>query len=136
MAANNSLQGMNVVLFITDQERAVQHFPPDWLAENMPGARYLAEHGLTFPRAFCNSAMCSPSRATLFTGYFPAQHGVKWTLEENMNDPTLYPQQTLPLPPALPNLATVMQCAGYSTPYRGKFHLTKREQPASICPRT
>ena len=24
--------GMNVVLFLTDQERAIQHFPPDWAA--------------------------------------------------------------------------------------------------------
>jgi arylsulfatase A-like enzyme len=68
--------------------------------------------------------MCSPSRATLFTGYFPAQHGVKWTLEDNMTGDQ-YPQAELPLPPELPNLATIMSAAGFSTPYRGKFHLTK-----------
>ena len=31
--------------------------------------------------------MCSPSRSTLMTGYFPAQHGVKYTLEANMPAP-------------------------------------------------
>src|SRR5213076_2493941 len=56
------------------------------------------------------------------TGYFPAQHGVKWTLEESM-PASEYPQQELPLD--LLNLATVMTSAGYSTPYKGKFHLTK-----------
>jgi choline-sulfatase len=126
VTATHPFQGMNVVLFITDQERAIQHFPKDWRKDNMPGAQYLADNGLSFERACCNACMCSPSRATLMTGYFPAQHGVKWTLEENMTTDAT-PQQTLPLD--LPNLATVMKACGYSTPYRGKFHLTKPATP-------
>jgi arylsulfatase A-like enzyme len=113
---------MNVLMFITDQERAIQHFPRGWAEENLPGATRLARHGLTFTRAFCNACMCSPSRASLLTGYFPAQHGVKWTLEEGMSPPD-NPQQVLPT--TLPNLATVMASIGYSTVYKGKFHLTK-----------
>src|SRR3954453_16936691 len=66
--------------------------------------------------------MCSPSRATLMTGFFPAQHGVKWTLETDM-PARQYPQKNMPTD--LPNLATVMAAAGYSTPLKGKFHLTK-----------
>jgi arylsulfatase A-like enzyme len=56
------------------------------------------------------------------TGYFPAQHGVKWTLEQNMPD-SQYPQAELPLD--LANLGKVMAAAGYATPYKGKFHVTK-----------
>ncbi len=115
-----TLKGMNVLLFMTDQERAIQHFPPGWAARNLPGATRLAKYGLTFPRAFCNACMCSPSRATLMTGLFPAQHGVKWTLEPGLEPPT-NPQQTMPTD--LPNLATVMAAAGYATTYKGKFHL-------------
>jgi len=113
---------MNVMLFLTDQQRAIQHFPPDWAEKNLPGMQRLKNQGLTFERAFCNACMCSPSRATLMTGFFPAQHGVKWTLELNMTSSD-NPQQTLPT--ELPNLATVMAAAGYSTPMKGKFHLTK-----------
>ena len=62
--------------------------------------------------------MCSPARSTLMSGYFPAQHGVKYTLEENMPaEGTLgedgqelektYPQ--VELPTDLANLATVMR---------------------------
>jgi arylsulfatase A-like enzyme len=113
---------MNVLLFITDQERALQHFPTNWAKKNLPGMERLRRHGLSFPRAFCNACMCSPSRATLMTGCFPAQHGVHWTLEQSMPDDQ-YPQAEMPLD--LPNIATVMKAAGYATPYKGKFHLTK-----------
>ena len=76
--------GMNVILFLTDQERAIQHFPPGWSERNLPGLTRLQRHGITFENAFTNACMCSPARSTLMTGYFPAQHGVKYTLEENM----------------------------------------------------
>ena len=122
MSTKRNLKGMNVLVFLTDQERAVQHFPKGWARKNLPGDDRLRRHGLTFPRAFCNACMCSPSRATLMTGYFPAQHGVKWTLEESM-PASEYPQQELPL--NLLNVGTVMASVGYSTPYKGKFHLTK-----------
>ena len=125
MSTRQDLKGMNVLLFLTDQERAIQHFPPGWAEQNLPGEQRLKRHGLSFERAFCNACMCSPSRATLMTGYFPAQHGVKWTLEENMPS-NQYPQQEMPVD--LPNIATVMASAGYATPLKGKFHLTK---PAS-----
>ncbi|MDQ2652308.1 MAG: sulfatase-like hydrolase/transferase [Chloroflexota bacterium] len=114
--------GMNVLMFITDQQRATMHFPSGWEEQNLPGMTRLKQNGLSFNRAFCGSCMCSPSRATLFTGYFPAQHGVKYTLEENM-PANQYPQVELPLD--LPNLATVMKAAGYSVPYKGKWHLSK-----------
>ena len=78
------IAGMNIVLFLTDQERAIQHFPPNWLRQNLPGMRRLRRHGLSFERAFTNACMCSPARSTLMSGYFPAQHGVKYTLEEDM----------------------------------------------------
>src|SRR5262249_9723684 len=72
----------NVVLFITDQERAIQHFPAGWELQNLPGLTRLRRNGLSFDRAFTDACMCSPARSTLMTGYFPAQHGVKYTLEE------------------------------------------------------
>jgi arylsulfatase A-like enzyme len=120
--SKRSVAGMNVILFITDQQRAIMHFPKNWAAQNLPGAERLRRNGLTFSQATCNSCMCSPSRATLMTGVFPAQHGVKYTLEENMPSPQ-YPQVELPL--NLPNIATVMSAAGYSVPFKGKWHLTK-----------
>jgi arylsulfatase A-like enzyme len=71
----------NVLLVITDQQREPCHWPQDagWLGDLMPNDRRLRETGLSFRRAFCNTSMCSPSRATLLTGQYPAQHGVTLT---------------------------------------------------------
>ena len=72
----------NILLVITDQQRYPRHWPqdPGWLAELMPNEAELARTGLTFTNAFCNTAMCSPSRASLLTARYPAEHGVTLTL--------------------------------------------------------
>lgn len=123
--------GMNLVIFITDQERAIQHFPEGWAARRMPGLTWLTNHGLTFTRAFTNSCMCSPARASLLTGFFPAQHEVKYTLEQDMQPPQ-NPQVLLS--DRLKNIATVMASKGYETVYKGKFHLTKPANGTSYQP--
>jgi choline-sulfatase len=120
--AGRRTEGMNVVVFVTDQQRSVQHFPPGWTRRNMPGFTRLQHHGMTFPNAFTNACMCSPARSTLLSGYFPAQHGVKYTLEQNMPSPQ-YPQMELPL--SLRNPASVTAAAGYTPVYKGKFHCVK-----------
>jgi choline-sulfatase len=116
------LNGKNVILFLTDQERAIQHFPANWMRENLPGMRRLRRHGLSFETACTAACMCSPSRSSLMTGYFPAQHGVKYTLESNM-EASEFPQVNLPT--ELPNLGTVMGAAGYDVVYKGKWHCAK-----------
>jgi choline-sulfatase len=72
----------NFLVLITDQQRAPRHWPeePGWLRELMPNDAELARTGLSFRNAFCNTAMCSPSRASLFTGLYPAEHGMELTL--------------------------------------------------------
>jgi arylsulfatase A-like enzyme len=72
----------NILLVITDQQRQPRHWPddPGWLSQLMPNDAELRRTGLSFNNAFCNTAMCSPSRATLLTGRYPAEHGVTLTL--------------------------------------------------------
>jgi arylsulfatase A-like enzyme len=74
----------NLLLIITDQQRAPMHWPdePGWLRGLTPADHELASTGLTFTDAICSTCMCSPSRATLFTGLYPTQHGVTLTLTE------------------------------------------------------
>jgi arylsulfatase A-like enzyme len=60
------------------------HWPddPGWLRELTPTDHELARTGLTFTNAICSTCMCSPSRATLYTGLYPTEHGVTLTLTE------------------------------------------------------
>jgi arylsulfatase A-like enzyme len=120
------LKGMNVVLFITDQERAIQHFPRGWAEKNLPGLTQLKRNGLVFENAFTNTCMCSPARSTLLSGLLPAQHGVRHTLEQDM-PAEQYPQ--VELSAGLKNLATVMKAAGYNVVWKGKFHCSKPADP-------
>jgi choline-sulfatase len=135
-AAGNGdgVAGKNVILFLTDQERAIQHFPPNWLRQNLPGMRRLQRHGLSFESASCSACMCSPSRSSLLTGYFPAQHQVKNTLEESMPAEKGYEQDELPLPSTMPNIGTVMKAAGYNVVYKGKWHCSKPAEEGNAKP--
>ena len=74
----------NLLLIVTDQQRTPMHWPdePGFLRELMPADHDLASTGLTFTNAICSTCMCSPSRATLYTGLYPTQHGVTLTLTE------------------------------------------------------
>ncbi len=66
----------NVLVILTDQERAPQHWPDSFVTDHLPAMTRLQKHGLTFQRHCTNACLCSPSRATLLTGQFPARTGV------------------------------------------------------------
>jgi arylsulfatase A-like enzyme len=73
----------NIVLLITDQQRAPMHWPDaGWVRELTPNDAELQATGLTFTHAFTATAMCSPSRACLMTGKRPSRHGVTLTMTE------------------------------------------------------
>ncbi len=86
----------NLVLLITDEQRAPMHWPqdPGWLDALTPNDAELRRTGVHFTRAFCASAMCSRSRASFLTGTYPARHGVTLTL--TMGD--LWPSATTASP--------------------------------------
>lgn len=114
-------QRRNVILFTTDQQQELRWFPAGWEAANLPGLTRLRNKGLSFTRAYTNTAMCTPARTTLFTGLYPAQHQCIDTLSEGMSQS----EQEHQLDPTLPNIATVLQAEGYDVVWKGKWHLSK-----------
>ena len=96
----------NLLLLITDQQRRPRHWPeePGWLRSLMPNDTELARTGLSFQNAFCNTAMCSPSRATLLTGRYPAEHGV--TLTHTAGDLRPNPRNT---PSVVATMASILR---------------------------
>ena len=113
--------GRNVIIFLTDQQRALQWFPPGWAEANLPCQTALANTGVNFSRAFTNTAMCTPARTTLFTGLYPAQHLSANTLSEG----NIQSEAEHQLNPTYPNVGSILTAAGYEVAYIGKYHLTK-----------
>lgn len=111
----------DIIIIITDQERATQHFPENWEKENLPTLTKLKENGFSFDRAFCNSCMCTPSRATLFTGTYPAQHQCTETLTSG----GIYSPGEIQLNNKSNNIGRMLDSVGYDVQYRGKWHLSK-----------
>lgn len=111
----------NLIIFLTDQERAIQWFPAGWAETHLPNYTALRNSGVLFENCCTNTAMCSPSRNTIFTGLFPAQHQSFDTLTEGF----VQSESEHQLDPTLPNLATCLKAAGYEVVYKGKWHLSK-----------
>lgn len=111
----------NILIIMTDQERNPQYWPEGWADANLPNRKRLMQNGLSFNRAFCNTAMCSPSRTTLFTGLYPVQHGVEHTLSKGGS----LSQYENTLHVGTQNMARMLASAGYNVQYRGKWHLSK-----------
>ncbi len=66
----------NVVFFMTDDHGA---WALGTQCDEMytPNLDRLAGHGVSFSQAFACTPVCSPSRATFFTGKLPSHHGVQ-----------------------------------------------------------
>lgn len=103
------------------------HWPEGWADANLPARERLRANGLSFNRAYIATCACSPSRASLLTGLYPAQHGVTQVLQSN--DPFSADQahQTV-LSSHTQNMAKMLATAGYNVVYKGKWHLTKPAQ--------
>ena len=133
---------LNVVLVLVDDM--------GWMDLNCQGSRYyetpnldrLAREGMRFTDAYAACAVCSPTRAAVMTGRYPARTGVTdWIRAKFQRDglgtpdshPTEYvggPDRKLLCPPnpywlekREITLAEMLRPAGYATCHIGKWHL-------------
>lgn len=116
----------NIVLIMTDQQRAPQLFHENMSRFDLPAYKRLRANGIEFDYSFCNTCMCSPSRSTLFTSNYPSQHGVTQTLSFGGIFSVGQPE----LDPTYPNMANIFYNAGYNVQYKGKWHLSKGNMTA------
>ena len=113
----------NLILFITDQERAHDLNYSQGFDDDLAGTKWLKRNGLSFSNAFTNANQCSVARSTFFTSKFPAQHEVNEVITSD-NWPNPQTQAQSGLSTDLPNLATALKEEGYDVVYKGKAHLT------------
>lgn len=101
-----------------------------------PNLDKLASKGMIFTNGYANSAVCSPSRASIMTGNFVTSHGItdwigapegeKWRSYKRYSKllPATYqhglPKEMITIPEAL-------KTVGYKTFFAGKWHLGGEE---------
>jgi len=103
---------LNVLMIMTDQQR--------WDSLGVTGAQgyatpnldRLAGEGALFEACYCDNPVCTPSRASLFTGKPLPDHGVY-----RLHD--ILPEDETPFP-------YMLKQAGYKTALFGKWHLSGR----------
>ncbi len=99
-----------------------------------PNIDFLARTGVRFLNSYVATPICSASRATLFTGRLPRQHGIHDFLSDN---PIADPPQGQKAPPdsfrnetMIPDL---LAGAGYRCGYVGKWHMGDNQTPQHNC---
>src|SRR4051812_28268740 len=90
-----------------------------------PNVDQLARDGVKFTQNYSACTVCSPTRAALLTGKYPARlHITDWIPGEMPDNPKLIvPDWTKYLPLDETTMANVFQKAGYTTASLGKWHL-------------
>ena len=101
----------NLLLILTDQQThtAMSCAGNPWL--KTPVMDSLAANGVRFTQTICPYPVCSPSRASLFTGRMPHETGVR------VNGRAISPE--------IPTMGEIFRNAGYRTVYGGKWHLPR-----------
>ncbi len=103
----------NIVIVIADQVRSdaigAYGVNPMNLTPNLDA---MAQRGALYRNMFTNQPVCSPSRACLFTGQYPARHGVWRNVGKGVG-----------LDLSAKTIATECRKAGYSANYIGKWHV-------------
>lgn len=92
----------------------------------------LMQHGVQCTNAFSSSPVCSPSRASILTGQYPATLGLTDWIDESG---TLHPLKgklidapyMKHIPTGETNLAMLLHANGYKTYHVGKWHLGREQ---------
>lgn len=101
----------NILWIVTDQQRwdTIGELNNDYV--HTPNIDRLVKEGVAFTRAHAQSPICTPSRASFMTGYYPA------TTRQTKNGAAYWPD-------AKPLISATLSDAGYDAANIGKLHLS------------
>ncbi|HEY2039521.1 MAG TPA: sulfatase-like hydrolase/transferase [Edaphobacter sp.] len=113
----------NILIFLTDDHgQWLQQAYGNWEVHT-PNMSRIAREGIRMGNAFTTCPVCSPARASFFTGRMPSQHGIHDWIEEKKYAyayPWLKGQTLLP---------QLLQTTGYHTALVGKWHCGAEREP-------
>jgi arylsulfatase len=103
----------NILVLMTDQQRYDSLGCYDAEFAHTPNLDRLASEGVLFERCYVNNPICTPSRASMFTGKHLPGHGVYRLYDNLPKDEVLFPEH--------------LQGLGYTTALFGKLHVSSIE---------
>ena len=109
-----SLKQPNFLLIMADQVAGPALAFDRHTAAQTPHLAALADAGVVFDNAYCNSPLCAPSRASFMTGQLPSRIGAYDNAAE--------------FAASVPTLAHYLRAAGYRTILCGKMHFVGPDQ--------
>ncbi len=104
----------NILLIMADQLTAFALPCYGHKVVKAPHITGLADAGVLFEQASCNSPLCAPSRASMMTGRLPSRIGAY--------------DNACEFPASLPTLAHALRAQGYLTCLSGKMHFVGPDQ--------
>lgn len=125
----------NVILFLVDDMGWRDCGAYGSTYYETPNIDALAKRGMLFTDAYSANPLCSPTRAAILTGKYPARHGITSAVghlppttggypeSAPANRQTIQPESRTFLDPAEYTLAEALHDAGYTTGHFGKWHL-------------
>jgi len=114
----------NVVFFMTDDHGPWALGSAGCAEMHTPNIDRLAAGGFSFNRAFACTPVCSPSRATLYTGKLPSHHGV----QDFLMGPDSHGPKSRYFLHGHTTFADVLKANGYSWGLVGTWHLGNETQ--------
>ncbi|HRW10845.1 MAG TPA: sulfatase-like hydrolase/transferase, partial [Caldilineaceae bacterium] len=109
----------NILVLMSDQQRldTVSAYGRNDIVRT-PHIDSIAQRGVRFDNAFTVTAICSPSRASFYTGLYPHHHGVTGN--------------GLSIREGVRGINDYLAEAGYTCGYAGKWHVDEEKGPSEL----
>lgn len=126
-STNQGNKKWNIVFILSDDQGWNQVGYHGFTFYETPSIDRIAKEGMHFTDAYAAAPVCSPTRASIMTGKYPARLHITDYIPGNPfpYQKLITPQQTQGLPLEEVTIAELLKKNGYVTGHFGKWHLNK-----------